>query len=252
MALTGNFEDLKQHLIRVGRDAQVASREAHEVLDFYKLGSDCLWITFARDHLWWAFAQPDVSWVGGNDRLGGMRRRKTIGSWRNTDIKGVPLRTSTLSTKLTKVGNYRRSICKVEAEEYLLRRINGLQEPFAEKSTTARENLVDVVTEGIKHLHQSDFETLVDLMFARSGWHRVSAVGGTQKLVDLELEQPTTGERAAVQVKSSANQKTLDQYVSKVDEADRFDRFFFVCHSPEGELAAPYDRSDVHNLAASA
>jgi uncharacterized protein YbdZ (MbtH family) len=77
-------------------------------------------------------------------------------------------------------------------------------------------------------------------------WHRVSALGGTQKLVDLELEQPTTGERAAVQVKSSASQRILDQYVDRVGNAERFDRFFFICHSPEGDLVAPSDRSDVH------
>jgi hypothetical protein len=44
----------------------------------------------------------------------------------------------------------------------------------------------------------------------------------------------------------SASQKTLDQYVSRVDDAERFDRFFFICHSPEGDLVAPSDRANVH------
>ena len=69
---------------------------------------------------------------------------------------------------------------------------------------------------------------------------------GIQKLVDMELEQPTTSERGAVQVKSSANQKTLDQYIARIDDADRFDRFFFICHSPDGELVAPVGRADIH------
>lgn len=245
-ALAGDMEGLKQNLIDLGKGAQSATREAREVLNFYELGPDCLWITFARDHLWWTFAAPEVTWIGGDGRLTGERTRKTIGGWRNTDVNGAPLRTSTLSTKLTKVGNYRRALCKVDAEEYLLRRINGLQEPLTERCTTAREQLIDALVEGIQQLHQADFETLADMMFARSGWHRVSAVGGTQKLVDLELEQPTTSERAAVQVKSVASQKILDQYVAKVDDADRFDRFFFVCHSPEGELRPPSDRGDVY------
>ena len=145
LALGGNFDALKQHLLGLGKDAQGASREAREVLDFYELGDDCLWITFARDHLWWTFANPGVTWVGGDGQLVGERLRKSIDGWRNTDVNGVPLRTNTLSTKLTKVGNYRRTICKVEAEEYLLRRINGQQEPFAEKSTAARNALIDVV-----------------------------------------------------------------------------------------------------------
>jgi hypothetical protein len=76
--------------------------------------------------------------------------------------------------------------------------------------------------------------------------HRASAIGGTQKLFDMALEQPTTAERAAVQVKSSATQKTLDQFVSQADETGIFDRLFFICHIPKGPLAAPADRSDVH------
>jgi hypothetical protein len=142
LALAGNFEALKQYLIGIGRDAQVASREAREVLDFYELGTDCLWITFARDHLWWTFASPEVTWLGGDGQLAGERHRESIGGWRNTDVNGVALRTNTLSTKLTKVAGYRRTICKVEAEEYLLRRINGVKEPFAEKSAIAREALI--------------------------------------------------------------------------------------------------------------
>ncbi len=245
LALEGDFEKLKQYLIGLGGDAQAASRDAREVLDFYELGSDCLWITFAKDHLWWTFAAPEVTWVGG-DGQEGERTRKTIGGWRNADVNGVPLRTNSLSTKLTKVAGYRRTICKVEAQDYLLRRINGIQEPFVEKSTAARDALIAMITEGLAMLHWADFETLVDVIFARSGWHRASAIGGNQKLVDMELEQPTTSERGAVQVKSSASQKTLDQYIAKVDEAERFDRFFFVCHSPEGELMAPAGRNDVH------
>jgi hypothetical protein len=246
LALAGNFEALKQYLIELGKEPKVASRDAREVLDFYQLGSDCLWITFARDHLWWTFAAPEVTWVGGDGLTEGERTRTTIGGWRNTDVNGVPLRTNTLSTKLTKVANYRRTICKVEAQEYLLRRINGVQEPFIAKSTTARDALIEMITEGLATLHWVDFETLVDVIFARSGWHRASALGGNQKLVDMELEQPTTTERGAVQVKSTANQRTLDQYIARIDEADRFDRFFFVCHSPEGELTAPSGRSDIH------
>jgi hypothetical protein len=106
--------------------------------------------------------------------------------------------------------------------------------------------MVEVLTESLGNLHWKDFETLIDIIFARSGWHRVSALGGSQKTVDLEIEQPTTDENAAVQVKSSATQKTLDEYVQRVDDAERFDRFFFICHSPKGEIIAPADRDDVH------
>ena len=246
LALEGDVEKIKQHLIDLGRGARAAARDAREVADFYELGADCLWITFARDHLWWTFANPQVAWIKTDQKDVGERMRKSIGGWRNTDINGVPLRTDSLSTRLTKVGAYRRTICAVEAEEYLLRRINGIEEPIIVKSAAARNTMIDVLTESLASLHWKDFETLIDIIFARSGWHRISPLGGTQKTVDLEIEQATTDESAAVQVKSTASQKTLDEYVQRVDDAERFDRFFFVCHSPKGVITPPVDRDDVH------
>jgi hypothetical protein len=246
LALEGNAKKIKEHLISLGRKPQAAGRDAQEVLDFYRLGADCLWITFARDHLWWTFAEPEVTWLGGPAHDTGERMRKCIGGWRNTDIHGKPLRIDSLSTKLTKVQTYQRTICGVEAEDYLLRRINGVEEPLIAKSGKARDALLDVLVDAIASLHWKDFETLADVVFARSGWHRASAIGGTQKLVDVILEQPTTGELAAVQVKSATSQKVFDGFVDDTDATARFDRLFFICHTPKGELEAPADRSDVH------
>jgi hypothetical protein len=245
LAAGGDREAIKQARIEQGRDPRAAAEDAREIVDFYHLGADCLWITFARDHLWWTFAKPGVTWLGsGKDH--GERVRQSIGGWRNTDVNGKPLKANLLSTKLTKIANYRRTICAVDVEEYLLRRINGVEEPLIAKSVEARDALIACVTDAIASLHWADFETLVDVIFARSGWHRTSALGGTQKLIDIVLEQPTTNERAAVQVKSAATQRTLDQYVSLIDEDGTFSRLFFVCHSPRGNLEAPIERNDIH------
>ena len=100
--------------------------------------------------------------------------------------------------------------------------------------------------EAISTLHENDFETLVNVIFARSGWHRASAIGGTQKLVDLVLEQPTTAEQAAVQVKSTATQKELNSFINDVDQTGLYQRLFFVCHSPKGVLETAADRQDIH------
>ncbi|WP_162484273.1 hypothetical protein [Yersinia intermedia] len=53
---------------------------------------------------------------------------------------------------------------------------------------------------------------LVDLIFSASGWRRTGSLGRTQKTVDIEL--PTTGERAFVQVKSVAEQSVFSGYLS--------------------------------------
>jgi hypothetical protein len=244
LALTGDRAKIKEALIKAGKSSQAATDDTREVLDFYELGPDCLWATFARDHLWWTFAEPEITWLGPGEGHG-ERVRKCIGGWRNTDVNGVPLRIDTLSTRLTKVASYRRTICAIEAEDYLMRRINGVIEPLVAKGNRARDALLDVLGEAIKALDWADFETLLDIMFARSGWNRISPLGGTQKLVDLVLEQPTTGERAAIQVKSAASQKQLDQFINEADEGGSFDRLFFACHSPKGGLETR-DRRDIH------
>ncbi|RXH41895.1 hypothetical protein [Bradyrhizobium zhanjiangense] len=246
LAREGNRAKIITHLIALGRSPQAAARDAQEVADFYDLDEACLWITFARDHLWWTFAEPEVTWVKPDPARAGERFRKAIGGWCNTDVNGTPLKINSLSTKLTKVASYRRTICAVKAHDYLLRRINGIEEPIVAKASQIRTALIEVTIEALRLLHWADFETLVDIIFARSGWNRVSMLGGTKKLVDLELEHPVINERAAVQVKSAANQKTLDAYIRRTDAAEQFDRFFFICHSPKGALSAPDDRADIH------
>ena len=245
IALAGDREQIKQHLVAQGRNEHAAIDDARELVDFYQLVSDCLWFTLAQGHLWWTFSAPEVTWLGSGEGHG-KRMRKCIGEWRNTDtINNMPLRTESLSTRLTKIAGYRRAICAVDCEEYLLRRINGIVEPVVLKANQARETLVNIVAEAIGSLHWADFETMVDVIFARSGWHRISAVGGIQPLFDLVLEQPITAERAAVQVKSRAAQSQLNDFIARADEVGTFQRLVFVCHDPVGSLSIPMGRNDV-------
>lgn len=65
-------------------------------------------------------------------------------------------------------------------------------------------------------LHWADFETLADLIFARSGWQRSTPVGERLADIDILMEQPTTGETAFVQVKSRADQGVLDDYLTRI------------------------------------
>jgi hypothetical protein len=60
----------------------------------------------------------------------------------------------------------------------------------------------------------------------------------------LNLGQGAKGsdEIAFVQVKSSAAQGVLDEYVKQFkDQRDRYARMIFAVHSPIGELTAPAD-----------
>jgi hypothetical protein len=246
LGLAHDRQGIKDFYLAQGLDARRAAGVARQVTDFYGLGADCLWITFANGDLWWAFAAPEVKWLGpSKNGEHGERVRKSIGGWRNTDVNGKRLAEHELSTKLTQVKNYRQTICEVRARDYLLRKINGHEHPLVLDAQKKRQALITTLSKAICELNWADFETLVDIVFARSGWHRTSAVGGKQKTIDLELEQPTTGERIAVQVKSKASQKTLLDYIKRTDALGSYDRLFFVCHSPTSTIEAP-EGSDVH------
>ena len=85
MALVGNRKAIKQARIDQGRDARTAAEDAREIFDFYHLGSDCLWITFAKGGLWWTFAEPEVT---GSERakatVNERERRLTAGQARTS------------------------------------------------------------------------------------------------------------------------------------------------------------------------
>lgn len=133
------------------------------------------------------------------------------------------------------MAGFRRSFCKVAAADYAVRRINAVASPLLLKAQAAEAALVAVAQELIGELHPSDFELLVDLIFARSGWRRVGALGGVQADADLMLVHQATGERAFVQVKSRADAGVFADYVRRYRQSAGLSRMFFVCHTPHGE-----------------
>jgi Restriction endonuclease len=238
LVLSGDRQAVRAEILASGSYSKGgASRLAGQLLDFYQLGADCLWFTIANGHLWWTFADPEVTWLGGDRTEHGLRRRKAIGGWRNINLRGEPLIAGRLSTALTRVGMTQNAI--VNGERYrglLLALLNGEERPEVRTACEAEGALLTALSVALLLLHQDDFETLVDLIFARGGWHRVSALGGYQADIDLAVEQSLTGERAFVQVKSAASAKVLDATIQAFDRSGVFDRCYFVCHSPHGEL----------------
>lgn len=229
-----------RRLLRDRKSEGAKTAGVNEVAQFYELGSDCLWITFAQGHLWWCFAEEEV--VETNDEDDGPSRfRRAIGGWRKTDLAGRPLRVSQISSKLTQTANFRATICKVKERDYLLRRVNAVDEPVVAEAVQTRSIMMAVAMKMIRGLHWADFETLADMIFARSGWQRSTPVGEGLADIDILMEQPTTGETAFVQVKSKADQGVLDDYFNRF-RASGYDRFFFVCHSAPGVLTLPNER----------
>ena len=245
LCAAGDWTAVTTFLKEQGRISGKAKDMTREIRDFYTLPESCLWITIADRHLWWTFAKPSVIWTGCTDGPRPARIRKTVGSWQNTDLAGNPLGLDNLSSKLTQVGNYRQTICKVRAADYLLRRINVIDDPIVAQARDVRLEMIRAACALIEQLHWAEFEIMVDLIFSRSGRQRVSELGGTMADVDLVLDQPTLNERASVQVKSSATQAMLNEHIEYFQRSGIHARTFFICHSPKGNLKVP-DGNGVH------
>lgn len=201
-AQSGDSDAICAAAIAAGRSKRAASSDARQIRDFYGLGEDALWITFSNGLLWWTFARNGVEWVEHDSSP--YRMRRSIGSWRSTNANRSPLYMADLSGRLTKTAFYRETICELEAREYLIAKIKGEPTKNLARALSARSAMVSTLSCLIKALSPQDFELLIDLIFAQSGWQRLNIVGGVQKTSDLELLLPTTGERAFVQVKSTA------------------------------------------------
>ena len=111
MALESNWEGLREHYQGQRGTPGSVTADLTETQAFYDGDSDALWITFARGKMWWAFAQPEVHWLGGDGKSQGTRHRLTRDSWHDRDLVGAPLNVDRLSTSLTEVAGYRRTIC---------------------------------------------------------------------------------------------------------------------------------------------
>ncbi|MCK9195433.1 MAG: hypothetical protein M0P16_00450 [Syntrophales bacterium] len=204
----------------------------NQIKDFYTLGQDTLWITFYRRRLYWCFAYPEVRLLAD-----GTRSRCVVGKWKSKSIMDEELLIENLSGKLTKTKGFRGTICSVEEEEYLIRRINGEIAPEVLNAKQCLSSLEKSLEEMIRSLGWKDFELLCDLIFTRSGWQRVSAVGGTEKSIDLDLFLPVSGKKAFVQIKSQADTKTFKEYCDIFETLDQYHEMFFVVHSPRGDIS---------------
>jgi len=240
----GDWEAIHQSFLAAGHQASVASNHMRQVRDFYEQPDGCLWITFIDGDLWWCFADTGVTlclepdWQDiAPERRGPSRYRSCIGSWRNTTINGRALHMRSLPGYVTKTASgFRGTICNIDSADAVLRIINDETDPKVKNALACREALVESLEDVIDRLYWKDFETLIDLIFQRSGWPRISRVGGSQKMIEFELENPVTGERSFAQVKSQANQKTLSDYEAGFEANSGYKQMFFVCHTAKGDL----------------
>ena len=228
--------------------------QARQIQDFYFLGENVLWFTFSAGCLWWCFAKPGVRYrddaknYSDNHPDGGVRERKTLESrrWRNTNIKGQTLHMHELSGLITKTAGFQGTICdpptpkgaKHKIKDTLVWAINGERSPtvkglcvaFKDSTGGSVARVEELVIDLMRELNPRDFESLVDLVFSRLGWLRVSSLGGPQKTVDFIMENCCTGKRMCVQVKTETKPQAFADCENEFSHW-KGEEMFYVYHT---------------------
>lgn len=231
--LNGDWGPVRQYWLEAKKGKQgTATRDINQIKDFYELSEADIWITFFKRKMYWCHAQKDVQQLEDGSRI-----RKVVGKWRCEDKNGFPLTIENTDGRITKVQGFRGTICGVEQPEYLLRKINGDLQPEVEAAKKSLKILKANVESLIKGLWWNDFELLVDLIFSKSGWQRISVVGKTEKDIDLDVFSPVTQKRAFVQVKSSINADQMKECYESFRQYQQYDEMYIVFHSSNGAEA---------------
>lgn len=231
-SLAGDWDTVRNFWLsaRKGNNG-AASRDLNQIRDFYELSEADIWVTFYRRKMYWCHAHKEVYELEDGSRI-----RKVIGSWSCLDKNGSPLSIENIDGRITKVQGYRGTICGVELPEYLLRKINGEVQPEIQSTKEALEALKKNVEDLIKGLWWHDFELLVDLIFAQSGWQRISVLGKAEKDIDLDIFSPVSQKRAFVQVKSTTTADQIQNYREIFSQHHQYDEMYFVFHTFLGSL----------------
>lgn len=212
-AVDGDWEAVWKVWFRIRKRREgVATNDVNQIRWFFEAGPDVLWVTFSGGFLRWCFARSGVRPHPDGQGF----YRETVDGWHNTDLKGARLLSERLAGSLLKVQGFQGTICEIREFEYLKRKLNGQLLPEVESAIRAENQMVQTIVPLMRRLTWQDFETLVDLVFANSGWRRLGRVGGSQKTVDIELMLPTIEERAFVQIKSKATRRDLAKYLNRL------------------------------------
>lgn len=230
--LQKKWTKVQRFSLRSERSKSSATKATNAIKNFYELDCHTLWITFHANRMCWCFAEEKVRKTPDGDKI-----RKAIGKWRDTDIQGTPLSLDSLKGNLLKMRRFQGTICYVYEWQYVIDKINAKTRPEVKKASNAKASLRKALLPLVQQLTWGDFEILVDLIFTRTGWQRVGALGGPQKSMDVDLLSPVTGERAMLQIKSTSNRRQLGSYVRQFREMKGYGKMFYVVHSPDGSFS---------------
>jgi len=240
------FWDKKQGITGSGKKGG-ATQDFNQLCDLLKSPSQHIWITFEDGFMWWCTVRDGaVPNPAGESKEEGHFWLECNRPWSNRSVEGKLLAYAELPGTVSRTAGFQGTVCEPNAAETVLRIIRGEKDPNAALASKARQEYEWATRQMVAQLGWKDFEQLVDLILARSGWVRICTLGGKTEGVDIEVENLAAAEIAFVQVKSSATQAVLDDYIKRFNaRRDRYARMIFAVHSPGGRLALPKNTPSV-------
>jgi len=231
-ALRGNWNPVREFWLNCRKgNKRVASSDVNQIRDFYELPETTVWITFFKRRMYWCRAKSEIHQLEDGTVI-----RKAIPGWSSCDIHGSPLTIENIDGRVTKVQGYRGTICEVELNNYVIRKINGETQPEVEAARQSLRGLELDIEDLIRGLWWKDFELLVELIFSRSGWQRISVLGKTEKDIDIDMFSPVAQKRAFVQVKSSTSATEIRGCYELFKEYVEYNEMYFIFHTLNGSL----------------
>lgn len=224
-----------------GNTQSVATRDRNALRTLLNRPSQHLWVTFQDGFMWWCTVRDQAGVnPSGEGREEGHFWLNCARPWSNRSVGGKLLATADLPGIATTTAGFRGTVCEPAGWAAIRRIVLDEVDPQVIAATKAREAYEDAAKALVTRLHDKDFEVLVDLILSRTGWARVAKLGGTTEGIDVEVENAASGEIAFVQVKSTAGQRVLDDYVQRFHERrERYARMIFAVHTTKGKLTVP-------------
>lgn len=241
LLLRADLRAIEEIIRNCAKDEGAATRDLSQLADVIEEPGRHIWITFEDRCLWWCtlLKGPTINPEGESEALGHFWLACDQ-PWSNRSLGGRSLSITDLSGRVTSTAGFRGTLCTPKAEPEILRILSDQKDEDAAEIQRTRDVYEAAVGRGIQRLSPQDFELLIDLALVRSGWVRVSTLGGSTEGIDLEVKNAAMDETAYVQVKSVADQAVLEEYVGRfMNSRERYSRMIFAVHTPKGEVSVP-------------
>jgi hypothetical protein len=143
-----------------------------------------------------------------------------------------------ISGRISKTQAFQGTLCSYtdDKEKIIISRLlNGEPNENVNNINSLKDEILEKIEYLFKELYWKDCEILADLIFQQAGWRKISMSGGSMEFIDMEYVEPINDIHYAVQVKSGANAKDVEEYNKKL-EGTNFEQLFLVVFHPDDSI----------------